>query len=108
MGFGPVGKVLDDRNDKIRALQSSAKDSGEELETLRNEAETILKDARTEARTKIDNKAEAELAAAKSKLDREVEQAIKELELNKDAEKKGIDQQAAELSKSIINCVLPS
>merc|ERR1711933_415897 len=101
--------------DKIRALQSSVKDGSEELETLRNEAETILKDARTEAKikiveakTKLNNKAEAELAAAKSKLNHEVEQAIKELELNKDAEEKGIDQQAAELSKSIINCVLPS
>merc|ERR1739848_299078 len=67
--FGPVGKVLDERDAKIRARLSSVKVGGDELETLREQAETLLKVARAETQAKISDakekagaKAEAELA----------------------------------------------
>merc|ERR1712060_784350 len=51
--FSPVGKVLDQRNEKVRTLLCSFNDGREELVALQTEAETILKDARTEAKAKI-------------------------------------------------------
>merc|ERR1712224_512590 len=74
--FGPVGKVLDERDSKIRARLSSVKTGDDDLENLAKEAESILKVARSEAQTKIADakglaaeKAAADLAAEKSKLD---------------------------------------
>merc|ERR1719217_455230 len=113
--FGPVGKVLDERDAKIRARLSSVKVGGDELEALQKEAETLLKDARAETQAKISDakekagaKAEAELAAEKSKLDAELARAVKDLETERVAAQKDIDQQVAELSKYIIKRVLPA
>merc|ERR1719238_988683 len=51
--FGPVGKVLDERDAKIRARLSSVKTGGEELEALQKDAESLLKEARADAQAKI-------------------------------------------------------
>merc|ERR1711976_592229 len=51
--FGPVGKVLDDRNDKILTRVKSLSTGADQLATLQNEAETLLKEARAEAKAKI-------------------------------------------------------
>merc|ERR1719224_37511 len=51
--FGPVGKVLDERDAKIRSRLKSAKTGSEELDALQNEADTLLKEARAEAKSKI-------------------------------------------------------
>merc|ERR1711870_228671 len=51
--FGPIGKVIDDRNDKIRTSLKSAKVGGEQLDELEKEAEKLLKDARIEAKAMI-------------------------------------------------------
>merc|ERR1711907_721948 len=59
--FGPIGKVIDERDAKIRARLSSVKTGDDELENLAKAAETLLKDARAEAQTKI---ADAKGAAA--------------------------------------------
>merc|ERR1711907_894154 len=83
--FGPVGKLLDERDAKIQTRLSSVKTGDEELETLAQEAETLLKAARTEAQNKIADakskaasKAGAEIEAEKSKLDSEFEKSMKE------------------------------
>merc|ERR1719207_292656 len=47
--FGPVGKVLDERDIKIQSRLSSVKSGDDELEALSKEAEQLLKVARTEA-----------------------------------------------------------
>merc|ERR1719313_2634498 len=60
--FGPVGKILDERDIKIQTRLGSVKSGDEELETLAKEAETLLKAARTEAQNKI---AETLLKAAR-------------------------------------------
>merc|ERR1712100_354119 len=63
--FEPVGKVLDERDAKIRTRLSSVKTGDDELENLAKEAEIFLKDARTEAQAKI---ADAKSAAAEKAL----------------------------------------
>merc|ERR1711904_439290 len=90
--FSPVGKVLDQRNKKVRILLCSFNDGREELIALQTEAENILKDARAEAKAKISEakansaeKAEAKLATQKAKLNDELAGAIRKLETEKDA-----------------------
>merc|ERR1712050_650868 len=77
--FGPIGKVIDDRNDKIRTSMKSAKAGGEQLDELEKEAEKLLKDARVEAKDKSKATAESEITKQKIKLDAELEQALQEL-----------------------------
>merc|ERR1711977_487080 len=113
--FGPVGKVLDERDAKIRARLSSVTTGAEELEGLKKEAETLLKDARaeaqasvTEAKNKTSAKIDAELAAEKSLLDANLARAVKDLESERNAAQGAIDEQVSELSKYIIERVLPA
>merc|ERR1719420_138407 len=112
--FGPVGKVLDERDARIRSRLSSVELDTGTLDSLQKEAENLLKDARAEAQAKIaesKNKAAAEtqveLAAEKSKLDSELSRAVKDLEAEKTNAQKDLDQEIAELSKYIIERVLP-
>merc|ERR1712216_301407 len=113
--FGPVGKVIDDRNRKIAASRESLVSGTGELEALQKQAETLLKEARGEAKAKIADakaalnaKAESELAAEKSRLDQEIALAVKELSNEKASVQKDIDSQVVELSQYIIKRVLPS
>merc|ERR1711959_455979 len=100
--FGPVGKVLDERDAKIRARLSSVKTGDDELEALAQESATLLKEARSEAQNKIADarsntaaRAAAELTAEKNKLDDEIAKSVKNLENEKTAVQKDIDQQVA-------------
>merc|ERR1712167_60361 len=113
--FGPVGTVLDERDAKIRARLGSVETGVEELEALKKEAETLLKDARaeaqasiTEAKNKASAKIDAELATEKSLLDANLARAVKDLESERNAAQGAIDEQVSELSKYIINQVLPA
>ena len=47
--FSPVGKVLDDRDAKIRALLAGVQDNSSELSKLEEEGKTLLADARSAA-----------------------------------------------------------
>merc|ERR1712224_650694 len=113
--FGPVGKVISERNHKIKKRKIFLATGTEELKALQKEAETLLKEARVEAKAKIvdaraasNAKAESELAAEKSRLDQEITLAVKKLPNEGDAAQKNIDSQVTELSKYIIKQVLPS
>merc|ERR1711904_367808 len=108
--FGPVGKVISERNRKIEERKTSLATGTEELENLQKEAETLLKEARAEAKAKIadakaalNTKAESELAAEKARLDQEIGLAVKELSNERAEAEKDIDSQVIELSKYIIN-----
>lgn len=48
--FGPVGKVLDERDATLRSQLSSVKEGSEELDKLTSEAEALIKAARAEVR----------------------------------------------------------
>merc|ERR1711976_827508 len=71
--FGPVGKVMTERNRKIEERKASLATGTEELESLQKQAEKLLKEARAEAKAKIvdakaalNAKSELELAAEKT------------------------------------------
>merc|ERR1712187_812113 len=66
--FGPIGKVIDDRNDKIRTSLKSAKAGGEQLAELEKEAEKLLKDARIEAKAMIAEAKDKSKATAESEI----------------------------------------
>ena len=51
--FGPVGKVLDERDEKLRSMLGAAKDNSAELLALAAQAEEELKAARAEAVKKV-------------------------------------------------------
>merc|ERR1712224_101504 len=110
--FGPVGKILDERDLKIQTRLSSVKTGDDELEALAKESENLLKAARAEAQTKIadaKSKAAAKVAAnlesEKAKLDKELAKSLVELEGERIAAQKNIDKQVSELSSYIVKKV---
>merc|ERR1712078_710904 len=112
--FGPVGKVMSERNRKIAVSKESLVNGTEELTALQKEAETILKDARIEAKAKIADaraasnaKAESELQAEKALIDAEITATINKLSTERASAQKDIDSQVSELSQYIIKKVLP-
>merc|ERR1712224_560912 len=113
--FGPVGKVLDERDTKIQTRLSSVKSGDDELKALAEEAEMLLKTARTEAQAKIaDAKSKAaskvaeNLESEKTKIDTELAKSLEKLEGERIAAQKNIDEQVSELSNYIIKKVLPT
>merc|ERR1712118_482928 len=113
--FGPVGKVLDERDAKIRARLSSVKTGDDDLESLAIEAEKLLKDARAESQAKIADaksvaaeKVAVELAAEKAKLDAEFEKSLTDIEAEKNTAQANIDKQVADLSDYVLKAILPT
>merc|ERR1712023_70301 len=107
--FGPVGKVLDERDAKIRARLSSVKTGDDDLESLVIEAERLLKDARTEFQVKIAEaksvaaeKAAADLTAEKAKIDAEFEKSLTDIEVEKNIAQTNIDKQVHKISRNIL------
>merc|ERR1719343_1522852 len=81
--FSPVGKVLDDRDAKIRALLAGVQDNSSELSKLEEEGKTLLADARSAASELMEaakSKAEASTAEELTQLETDREQAQKDLE----------------------------
>jgi len=112
--FTPVGKVLDDRDAKLRGMLQGAKDNTAELTALANEAEAELKAARAEAQARIaetkaatQKECDAKLAAAKSKVDGEVNTAIAQLEAEKASVMSNMDSQVTAMSDEILKRILP-
>jgi len=112
--FKPVGKVLDERDAKIRSKLTEMKDNSAEIQRLQDEAESIIGEARKEAQDAIAQaKAEAEsqcaakLAEAKGKVDQELEQAVAALQAQKEASMAGVDEQVKKLSDEIVSKLLP-
>merc|ERR1712078_753357 len=104
--FGPVGKVMSKRNHKIAVSKESLVNGTEELTALQKEAETILKDARIEAKAKISDartilnaKAESELQAERALIDVEITATINKLSTERALAQKDIDFQVSELSQ---------
>merc|ERR1711904_590252 len=113
--FSPVGEILDARDELIRNRLMSVKSGNDELEALLNSADTLLKSARADAQSEIADakskaaaKAEAELAAEKSKLDSELASAIKDLAADRSSTEKEIERQVTGLAEYIVKSVLPS
>ncbi|GMH33880.1 hypothetical protein BSKO_01714 [Bryopsis sp. KO-2023] len=112
--FGPVGKVLDDRDKMIRDKLAAVGDNSAEITALEEEASKILKEARAEAQATINqakNEAQAEMTekfdAAKKEVDAELEVAFAALEKEQAAAMTSLDAQVDKLSADILKRVLP-
>jgi F-type H+-transporting ATPase subunit b len=112
--FGPVGKLLDERDASLREKLAIVKDNGADVAKLQAEASAILTEARTAAQKQIADAKSAvsaecakELAAAKAKVDAELGKALASLEAEKEAALKGMDAQVSKLSVEILSRVLP-
>eukprot|EP00884_Botryococcus_braunii_P007388 jgi/Botrbrau1/16650/Bobra.0068s0066.1 len=113
--FGPVGKVLDERDALIRNQLGSVKEGGDELEKLQAEAERILAEARAEAQKLIADARAAgleasnsEVAKIKEQLDKELAEALATLETEKTAALKDLSNQVNKLSGDILARILPA
>lgn len=112
--FGPVGKVLDERDQMLREQMAFAKDGGGELEALQRQAEEALRSARADAaaavaaaRSSAAAEQAAKLAEVKAAVDRELETALAALASEKEAALKNLDAQVDKLSADILGRVLP-
>jgi len=112
--FGPVGKVLDERDAKLRSQLGTVKDGSSELARLTSEAEAIIKEARAEVSAMVNSKKsekQSELdkvyADAKAKVTRETEAAIAAMEKESEGLLKSLDAQAEKISDQVLRRVLP-
>lgn len=112
--FGPVGKLLDERDAELRGKLSLVKDNSSQIAALQAEAEKIIADARaaaqkkiTDAKNAVSAEAAKDLAAAKAKVDAELNKALEQLEAEKAAAFKSLDSQVEKLSADILARVLP-
>merc|ERR1711870_128712 len=112
--FGPVGEVMDEREEKIRASWNIMKNSNNELETRQKEAEKMLQETRdkakasfAEAKTEMTEEKESRLKAEKLKLDGELARAVSAIEFEKLTIQAELDSRVPKLSQQIIKNVLP-
>ncbi|KAI8476872.1 MAG: chloroplast ATP synthase subunit II [Monoraphidium minutum] len=112
--FGPVGKVLDERDATLRGQLSSVKGNADELNKLTSEAEDIVRAARAEVSALVlgqKNAKQAELDKlyndAKAKITRETEGAIAAMEKESEALLASLDAQAEKISSEVLRRVLP-
>jgi F-type H+-transporting ATPase subunit b len=112
--FGPVGKVLDDRDNAIRERLAAVKGDTAELEELTMQAEKVLKDARAEVSAMIQkqkSEKQAELDkiynAAKASVTKETESAIAALEKESTALLASMDAQVDKISADFLARLLP-
>jgi F-type H+-transporting ATPase subunit b len=112
--FGPVGKVLDERDELIRSRLAAVKGDTADLEKYTVEAEEILKAARAEVSALIANKKNAKTAeldkiyaAAKAKVTTETDSAIAGLEKESQTMLKSLDGQVEKISAEVLRRVLP-
>lgn len=112
--FGPVGKLLDDRDKELREKLAVVKDNSGEVSKLQQEAEKVIAEARAaaqkqvaDAKATVSAEAAKELAEAKAKVDAELAKALASLESEKEAALKGLDSQVQKLSQDILTRVLP-
>merc|ERR1719359_1316695 len=107
--FSPVGKVLDDRDAKIRALLAGVQDNSSELTKLEEEGKTLLADARSAASELMEaakSKAEAstaeELTLLKTKQASEMSALMAQLETDREQAQKDLEPKVQELAGEIL------
>ncbi|CAK0783088.1 hypothetical protein CVIRNUC_006283 [Coccomyxa viridis] len=112
--FGPVGKVLDERDGYIREQLQKFKGNDNEITQKQEQAEKVLAEARQAAQKEIqDAKNEAQgqsdkrLNEVKSKIDKELKTALDALEKEKATALKDLDSQVDKLSADVLARVLP-
>jgi len=112
--FKPVSKIMDDRDEKIRAQLAEVRDNSSEIKALQDEAEGILRAARVETqaallKAKKETAAEldAKLQITRERIEKELASAIANLAKQKEDTLKSLDSQVQALSEEIVNKVVP-
>ncbi|KAG2499814.1 hypothetical protein HYH03_002107 [Edaphochlamys debaryana] len=112
--FTPVGKVLDERDNLIRSKLGSVKDNTGDVDKMVQEAEGILRAARSEVSASINTQKSAKQAeldkaynTAKAKITSEVDLAIAGLEKESSTMLKTLDAQVDKISSEVLKRVLP-
>ena len=111
--FNPVGKVLDDRDEKLRTLLAGVQDNTADITAKEDEASKLVNEARAAAATIIaDAKKEAEtegtekLNALKKKLDAQYESAMAEIDAEEVQARKDLEPEIEKLAKQIVDKVM--
>jgi len=113
--FKRVAKILAERDELIRNKLASAGDDNSELLRIEEEIESGLAGARSKAsghiasvREASQGKADAEIAAHKAALEKELDSQLATLAAEKEATMKSVEGQVSGLAKDIISKVLPA
>lgn len=112
--FKPVAKVMDARDENIRAKLMGVRDNSGEIKKMQNEAEAILKAARietTEALSKTKRETAAmldeKLQESRARIEKELAQSLANLEEQKEDTLRSLDKQVQTLSEEILSKVIP-
>ncbi|GAV85703.1 ATP-synt_B domain-containing protein, partial [Cephalotus follicularis] len=112
--YTPLGNFMDERDAAIKEKLSSVKDTSGEVKQLEEQATAILRAARAEiaaALTKMKKETQLEveqkLAEGRRKVEAELQEALGNLEKQKEDTIKALDSQIAALSQDIVKKVLP-
>jgi F-type H+-transporting ATPase subunit b len=113
--FTPLGNFMDERDANIRGKLNSVKDTSEEVKQLEEQANAVLRAARAEIAVALNQmkketqaEVEAKIAEGRKKVDVELQEALANLEKQKEETVKALDSQIAALSQDIVNKVLPT
>ncbi|KAH9799065.1 ATP synthase subunit b', chloroplastic [Citrus sinensis] len=112
--YSPLGNFMDERDNAIKEKLNSVKDTSEEVKQLEEQAAAVMRAARAEisaALTKMKKETQLEveqkLAVGRKKIEAELQEALANLERQKEDTIKSLDSQIAALSEEIVRKVLP-
>lgn len=112
--FGPVGKLLDDRDSQLREKLALVKDNSGDISGLREEAEKLISEARAfaqkqmqDAKMQVNMQCEKELAEAKKRVEAELAKAMLALEAERDSAINELDDQVNKLTGEVLSRLLP-
>ncbi|KAK9207896.1 hypothetical protein WN944_000245 [Citrus x changshan-huyou] len=112
--YSPLGNFMDERDNAIKEKLNSVKDTSEEVKQLEEQAAAVMRAARAEisaALTKMKKETQLEveqkLAVGRKKIEAELQEALANLEKQKEDTIKSLDSQIAALSEEIVRKVLP-
>jgi F-type H+-transporting ATPase subunit b len=112
--FKPVAAVMDKRDQDIREKLLGVRDNSGEIQTLQDEAEAIIKGARAETTSALNNMKretaaalEKNLQESKARIEKELAASLANLEEQKEETMRGLEVQVQALSDEIISKVIP-
>ena len=113
--FTPVGKVLDDRDEKIRGMISGVQDNTDDIAKMEEEAKQVVADARASAsamvasaKTEAETSSTEELAKLKKTLDAEYTALLSKLADEQEQAKTALQPKVKELADSIVGKLIPA
>merc|ERR1719217_1782977 len=96
--FNPVGKVLDDRDEKLRTLLAGVQDNTADITAKEDEASKLVNEAGAEGTEKLN--------ALKKKLDAQYESAMAEIDAEEVQARKDLEPEIEKLAKQIVDKVM--